>query len=323
MRFGLELEAGEGLAGLIESAVLAEDLGYSSVGVSEHHGPEVAVPHPLVALAAVAARTERIQVMSHLVLLPLHHPVLVAEQAAMVQAISKGRLIAGVGLGYVRDDFLSYGVDFSQRAARMEEALPLLRRLWEEDEVEHYGRFYGLSGTRVRQYLEGFGRPALWGGGWAEKAIRRLARVADAWVAGPMADFATVGRCAATFHSAAAERGFEPQELSVSREVFCAPTRREAEEVGGARLFDRYRSTYLRWGHPCLGEAEQRMSYAELADDRFIIGTPDDCVKSIRRLEAIGVTRISFRLSSPGIAAEAAHSSASLFAREVMPVFAE
>ena len=81
-------------------------------------------------------------------ILPLYHPVLVAEQVAVAQFVSGGRIICGVGLGYLPEEFASYGVPFSARAGRMEESLGLLRRLWTETDVEHSGKHFQFATPR-------------------------------------------------------------------------------------------------------------------------------------------------------------------------------
>lgn len=322
MRFGVDLDASAGLPAALELAVTAERLGYHYVTVAEHHGSATGVPHPLLALAAIAGAAGKIRLVSHVVLLPLHHPVLVAEQAAMVQALSSGRLTLGVALGYAPADLATFGLDPAERAGRMEEALGLLRRLWEEPAVRHDGKYWhGIEAT-VRPLLRGHAPPPLWGGGWADTALARLSRHVDAWTAGAMVDAATLaGRFAYFAAGMRAQRGTEPAAFGVSREMFCARDAREAERVGGEAVYRLYRETFMAWGHPMLTAAERAMSYPELAADRFIIGDPPGCAAAVERLAAIGVTDISFRFRAPGVGWEDAMASLRLFAEEVIPRF--
>lgn len=324
MRFGVDLDTSAGLPAMLELAATAERFGYHFVTVPEHHGSATGVPHPLLALAAAAGVTSRIRLISHVVLLPLHHPVLVAEQAAMVQALSAGRLTVGVALGYAAQDLATFGVDPKERVSRMDEALPLLRRLWEEPTVRHDGRHWQGIEAAVRPILGGYPPPPLWGGGWADAALRRLSRHVDAWSAGAMVDFATLADRFAVFGSAMrAQRGAEPAVFPVSREVFCARDGREAERQGGAAIYRMYQETFMAWGHPMLTEAERQMSYRELAANRFIVGDPASCTAAVRRLAAIGVTDISFRFRAPGVRFQDAMSSLRLFAEEVVTRFPE
>lgn len=322
MRFGVELDASGGLAEAVAIASLAEDLGYDSVAVSEHHGSAGAVAHPLVLLTAVAMRTERVRLIAQVILLPLHHPILVAEQAAMLQALSRGRLTVGVGLGYAETDFATFGVPRSERAGRMTEALGLLRRVLYDERVVHDGNYWPGVRAHVRALLGENAAPPLWGGGWTEAAIHRLAAHVDAWAAGAMVDFDKVADCYRSFATGyEAFQGARPSEFPVSREMFCAPTHAAAVAVGGKSVFQLYQTTFMHWGHPLLGREEREMSYEELAVNRFLIGTPNECVDLISRLDALGVTHLSFRFRTPGVTWEDATDSLKLFAQKVMPHF--
>jgi alkanesulfonate monooxygenase SsuD/methylene tetrahydromethanopterin reductase-like flavin-dependent oxidoreductase (luciferase family) len=148
MKFGLDVHCDADISTAIEQAEHAERLGYDFLTVAEHHDAIGYLPQPLMVLCAVAARTSRIRLGTNIVILPLYHPVLVAEQVAVAQFVSGGRIICGVGLGYLPEEFASYGVPFSARAGRMEESLGLLRRLWTETDVEHSGKHFQFATPR-------------------------------------------------------------------------------------------------------------------------------------------------------------------------------
>src|SRR6266511_4583314 len=115
----------------------AEAAGFDSVWLGDHHNDPILHPAPLIGLAAIASRTRRIQLGTGVLLLPLYHPVMVAEEAAMVDVISGGRLILGVGAGYAPEEFAAFGVSLKERGSRLDEAVPLIQRLWSEDNVTH------------------------------------------------------------------------------------------------------------------------------------------------------------------------------------------
>lgn len=110
----------------------AEAAGFDSVWLGEHHNNPILHPAPLIGLAAVASRTTRIHLGTGVLLLPLYHPMLVAEEGAMVDMISGGRLILGVGAGYAPEEFAAFGYSLKERGSRMEEGAALLSRLWTE-----------------------------------------------------------------------------------------------------------------------------------------------------------------------------------------------
>src|SRR5688500_9179792 len=127
----------------------AEAAGFDSVWLGEHHDSATLYPTPLVALAAIAARTRRLRLGTAVLLLPLYHPLAVAEEAAVVDAISAGRLVLGVGAGYAPEEFAAFGVPLAERGSRMDEAVPLIQRLLSEEKVTHAGRHYRVAGATV------------------------------------------------------------------------------------------------------------------------------------------------------------------------------
>src|SRR5919206_1144469 len=120
MRFGLSpLQGGGKFEQTIQECERAEAAGFDSIFLGEHHNNPVLYPTPLVGLAAIASRTHRIRLGTGVLLLPLYHPVMVAEGGAMVDMISGGRLILGVGAGYAPEEFAAFGYSLKQRGSRV------------------------------------------------------------------------------------------------------------------------------------------------------------------------------------------------------------
>ncbi len=159
-----------------------EQMGYDSVWMGEHvffYGPTV---DALTVLSSWAARTTRIKLGTSVFLLPLRPAPLAAKQAATVDVISGGRLILGVGVGgeYPKE-FTACGVPVNERGARTNEAIAVLKRLWNEDEVHFQGRFTQLDGVTLMPKPTQKGGPPIWVGGRSPAARRRAARLADGY----------------------------------------------------------------------------------------------------------------------------------------------
>lgn len=139
-------------------------------------------PDPLVALAFAAARTRRLKLGTSVLVLPGRNPMLLAKELATLDRLSSGRLLPAFGLGQVDPaEQQAFGVERSRRAARFDEMLPLLRRFWTEDVVDHHGPHHRYEGARVRPFP--LQQPLdIWLGGIAPSELRRTGRLGDGWL---------------------------------------------------------------------------------------------------------------------------------------------
>ncbi len=171
---------------VIDSIVMAEDLGYDSVFITEHHatGDEDWAPSPLMLLSAIAARTKKIRLSTCVGLLPFYHPVRLAEDGAVLDILSGGRYDFGFGLGYRPEEFMSYGMEMKQRSRRADEMLEIIRRLWEGDTVTFKGRYFQCEQARLTPRPVQQPRPPIYIGGFAPNAIKRAARMGDGLMGG-------------------------------------------------------------------------------------------------------------------------------------------
>ncbi|MST34604.1 LLM class flavin-dependent oxidoreductase [Acidimicrobiaceae bacterium USS-CC1] len=158
-------------------AAAAEGAGFDAFWVSEHHGfDDGYLPSPLVALAAAAQATSTITLATGVVLATLQHPVRLAEDAAVVDHLSGGRLLLGLGSGYLPAEFTRQGTPMAGRGRRLAEALEVLRLAWTGERFTYHGRLWSLEGVRVTPAPL---RPIpVWLGGYADAAIDRAATTA-------------------------------------------------------------------------------------------------------------------------------------------------
>ena len=153
-----------------------ESVGFSGAWVPEHHGAEDGyMPSPLVVLGAIAARTRTLKLGSAIALAPLYHPVRFAEDCAVLDILSNGRLEMAVAVGYRRSEAQAFGVDFSARGRRTDEFLEIVRRLWAGESVSFEGQHFVLKNaaitpTPLRDHIP------LYIGGFTDKAIERTAK---------------------------------------------------------------------------------------------------------------------------------------------------
>lgn len=300
----------------------AEAAGFDSIWLGEHHNNPVLYPAPLIGLAAVASRTHSIRLGTGVLLLPLYHPVMVAEEGAMVDMISGGRLILGIGAGYAPEEFAAFGSSLKERGSRLEEGASLLHRLWTEEKVTHNGRHYRVDNATIAPRPLQRPRPPIWFGAWAEPAIRRAARLGDAWFVGPSASLAEIAPCAQLYQTACAETG--RGEIALFRYVFVATSTEKAISAAGAPFIQAFESMYFRWPHPVVKRPVGQLTIERLAEDRIILGDPRTCAEEIIRFcKTLELNHLVCRFSVPGISREACATSLDLFTREVIPALRE
>jgi len=186
---------------LLPVAEAAERLGFDSVWATDHalmsyereseypyghSGTEIALNpgmgwlEPLAVLSFVAARTERVRLGTSVLVLPYRNPVLVAAQAATLHLLSGDRLVLGVGVGWMREEFEALGIDPAERGARTDEYMQVLRTLWRDDPASFEGRFVSFDDV-VLGLPPRDSAPPLWVGGNTRPALRRALRHAEGW----------------------------------------------------------------------------------------------------------------------------------------------
>ncbi len=135
---------------VVEQAIFSEEIGLDSIWLAEHHFSRYSLASdPMVLAAHIAAKTKRIKIGLAVAVLPFHNPVKLAEQAAMVDLLSDGRLIMGVGRGYQRQEFERMNMDIAESRGRFEEALEIMKLAWTKEEFSYDGRYYQVPSMSV------------------------------------------------------------------------------------------------------------------------------------------------------------------------------
>lgn len=166
----------------LDLVAFSETAGFHGAWVPEHHGADDGyLPAPNVALAAMAARTDTIRLGAAIAIAPLHHPVRFAEECAVLDILSDGRLETGVAIGYRRREYDMHGARFGQRGDRFDEFLHIVSALWRGETVDFTGRHYTVSDARIVPAAPR-GTIPLYIGGFTERALRRAADYADGFL---------------------------------------------------------------------------------------------------------------------------------------------
>jgi len=203
-------------AALDSVAELAEGFGVESVWVSEH--PVLADPQqppspmdpadpildPVASLAFLAGRTHSVRLGTGVIVLPFRNPLVLAKELATVDVLSDGRLIFGIGVGYVEQEFEALGVPFAERGARTEEYLAAMRAIWTQPHPSYRGQAFSFGGVQANPRPVQRPHPPVIIGGYARAVLRRTVRDADGWYGWGL-DLAATARYVASLRSAAAD----------------------------------------------------------------------------------------------------------------------
>ncbi|WP_162801977.1 LLM class flavin-dependent oxidoreductase [Ornithinimicrobium murale] len=317
------------LEGLVKQVKLAESHGFDSIWAGEHHlTPGFHFFPQLPLLAHLAAYTGDMTLGTNLLLLPLHRPVEVAEQVALIDIATRGRFILAVGQGYRREEFAALGVPFEERLPRMVESIEVIRRLWTERNVDHESSSFSLKGATLRPSPYNPSGPPIWIGATTDRAIRRAAEIGDGFMATPNADNNEVSRQVQLFARSGPQRRVQGKP-AVGRmlEVYCHEDADEARRRAAPHLLTKYAS-YAKWGLTgsageaarAAGTIEDQNDFTGLAEDRFVIGKPDDVVAGLlEQHRKVGVTHLAMRLAWPGSKQSDAMECIDLLGAEVLP----
>ena len=266
----------------LEVAEHAEDAGYDSVWAGDHivfHVPRFEI---FSTLAAVAARTKRVQFGPAVLLLCLRNPVHVAQQVVTLDQMSGGRFVFGVGVGGEHaKEFMASGVPINQRGPRTNEALRVLQRLWTEEDVAFSGKYYQFDSITMRPFPAQKPHPPIWVGGRSEGALKRTAKYAQMWAPA----FVTPERFQKGREQLAAlcqEYGRNPTEVGSAIYFFAnvADSREQAWAEAGEFLGKNYNMN----ADP----------FARVA----VHGTPEECTAHTKRYLDAGAQHVVVRFAS-------------------------
>ena len=287
----------------LEDIAWADGKGFSSVVFAEHPFHDDGwLPRPLLLATAAAAVTRTMRVGSDIVILPLHHPVAVAEEAAVLDVMSGGRALLGIGLGWIESEFAGFGVPFRQRALIYQRSIEIVRALLRGEQVDNEGH-YTFKGAKVRPLPVNPAGIPLWMGALLDAGVVRAARNADAWIMPPGNRLAQLVSQHALFDETRTQAGLAPvTERPLRREAFVAETDQRAWELFAPGLRHEYGVVY-RPLHPTYPEHDTLDALRRWGEDLFVVGSPDTVAAELRRYEAeLGVTECLIRFQLPGVA---------------------
>ena len=286
-----------------KEAQWAEELGYDYLLTGEHIMFYTPVANTLISLAAAAGATERIKLLSGIVLVPLYPPALLAKQVAVLDVVSGGRYHLGIGIGgEFPKEFDAVNVPVNERGARTNEALEVIHKLLTEKDVDFEGRFTTLDGATIGPSPIQKPRPPIWVAGRKDPAMRRTARYAEGWM----------------------PYMYTPEMFAESMQKidgFLEEEGRPAGSVRGAAFaftcVHEDRDTALDLANKQLS-LQYNQDFTNLVEKYTIAGSPEDCQRRIREYLDAGADSIMFAQGCP---ADYVDENTELIAEAVIPAF--
>jgi alkanesulfonate monooxygenase SsuD/methylene tetrahydromethanopterin reductase-like flavin-dependent oxidoreductase (luciferase family) len=325
------------VADILDEAVYAEEVGLHSAWIGEHHFSTLGVLScPDLVLAQVAARTTRIRLAPAVTVLPLHHPIRVAEQWATLDMLSGGRVDFAAGRGYDRREYAPLGVSFDDNQAIFEEGMEIVRRLWESDEpLSHHGKHYrfddvAITPRPVQQpipaYVASFSRPSI------ELAGRHGCNLIVAPFAAAMT-FGGLREVAELYRETCARHGKPAGRLMCSYFLHFADTT-ETEAAARARQIRYYKecASAAFPGDPATAPPSYRyfieivdrltrVRPEDLGENSVLIGSPAQITDTLKKVEAAGIDEVILYVNVGLKPHTQVKDEMARFAAEVAPAF--
>jgi alkanesulfonate monooxygenase SsuD/methylene tetrahydromethanopterin reductase-like flavin-dependent oxidoreductase (luciferase family) len=296
------------VAEIAEQALYAEDLGMHSAWIGEHHFNSLGVLScPDLVLAYIAARTRRIRLAPAVTVLPLHHPIRVAEQWATLDLLSGGRVDFAAGRGYDRREYAPFAVSFEDNQGIFEEGLELVRALWAaEGRISHHGRHYRFDDVRITP--KPVQRPIpIYVGSFSRPSIELAARLGCHLIVAPFAaamSFGGLRQVVDLYRETCAKHGRTPGRVMCSYFTHFADDHAQ-EQAARARQIRYYRECVIpalpgdpRTTPPSyryfvdMVDRLQKVKPEDLTENAVLLGTPQRIVDTLRKAEAAGISEV-------------------------------
>lgn len=298
IRLGLLLSGGAEGNGLpvaetsLRLTKTAREAGFAHLVSGQHFltSPQTYL-QPIPLLARLIPETGDMQLVTGVLLLPLLHPVQLAEELATLDVLSGGRLVVGVGQGYRDVEFDAFRVDRRERLSRQLEGLEVLKKLWSGSPVRHEGRHYTVAAEGPAVLPVQSPHPPIWYAASTEPSFRRAHRSGYVPYLGPQVPRADIERLVSLDSlDARATAG-----IALRRDLLVTDV---VGEAAARECIDAHESRYSSWGY-------RRDGPPGLTQDLYITGTASECRDLLASYQSLGITDIVLRVTWPGLPAEA------------------
>ncbi|NIO10409.1 MAG: LLM class flavin-dependent oxidoreductase [Deltaproteobacteria bacterium] len=305
MEFGLYLRSfltdrsrslHEQIDDVVEICHVVRDCGFAGVAMPQHWVSHPTIwPQPFQMLARLAPETGSMRLLTGILLLPLHNPLQVAEDAATLDHVSKGRFVLGVGLGYRDTELEAVGATRKDRVPRLTESIRLMKELWTGEEIDFEGKYWTVHKAKMGFVSLQKPHPPIWMACQSEGAVRRAARIANACYLAPQIGFNDLDKLISIYRDERARTNQDQGRITISRGVSFASSRQAAIQEAQEAAESSYR-TYRTWNMQENAMVKINIDADSQVGDWAVAGGPDDCVEGFRRLADKGVSYVNMTM---------------------------
>ena len=332
MEFGIILgdtpttvSAAEHFDAVLRQVEAAQRGGMTYILIGQHFiypGTRWFQPVPLLARLASEVDTD-VKLVTQILIAPLYHPVMLAEELATLDVVTEGRLIVGLGLGYLPQEYDVFNVPLQERVARLEEIVEILKAMWTSDRVTYAGRFWQLDDAHIHIRPVQDPHPKIWIGARSTAGVRRAARIGDAWPITPQEPPEKFREQLKVFIDERERLGLPVQKQPLRREMFVGTDRADAT----AKAIEAAQPWYLhgaRAGNPQMKEEEVLANMQGVVERSFVIGTPGECAAQLRAIgDVMPIDPVVTRSTWPGMTTEDSVAYLDSLGKELIPSMRE
>lgn len=321
---------------LVEQCVYAEDLGFDSVWVPEHHFSVLGVlPSPTMLLTSVAARTKKVKLAPATVVLPLNHPIRMAEEFALLDLLSNGRAIFSAGRGYDKREYDVFGADFNKSRDIFFEGLDIMKKAWTQESFSFDGQFYKFPEVSLTPRPVQDPHPPIYVAAFSTPSIEKAAEMGENVIFAPFAAnmvFGSLENAITNFNNLSNQAGFTGKKAACSYFINVTESREEAEKTkqrmlkyfsGLVPAFPADPTTappHIRYFVDIV-EKLKKMTTADLSEQSIIVGDAEYVTEALKRCEAAGLEEVILYFDFGGLSHKETLAAMERFAKYVMPHF--
>jgi alkanesulfonate monooxygenase SsuD/methylene tetrahydromethanopterin reductase-like flavin-dependent oxidoreductase (luciferase family) len=324
---------------VLEEFVYAEELGFDSVWLAEHHFSEYGIlGNPLLFASLLAAKTKRIRIGTAVMILPFYNPVRLAEDAALVDLISEGRLDLGIGRGYQPKEFNGFKINPSESRGRFNESVDILKQAWTQDEVNYHGQYYDFEGISVHPKPVQKPHIPLRYAAVSTETYEIMGKAGNPIITSPnFTPVEIIKRNFDVYKKALTENGYNPNDYKfpLAQQIHIAPSSEQAKMTAVKNSKDYYNllASLLPGseGEEVVDEYKffkkvqkttETISLNEIERNGGNFGSPQEAIERIKYLEEeVGINQYICWFNFGQLGHKETLKTMELFAKEVMPAF--